>query len=435
MKTVLALAAAALLAGPAAAAEAADGKCHVGLYRMADGSLLDVGVTTGGLRWRRMDGSTAQFTPADGGLKATVGWTKRPAAAPSFGACAEGRISFQGQIGQMLRFEVQETTFTGANGVKLAGRLVLPPGDGAVPVSVMLHGSESTSARDFNFEQRAWPAHGVGVFVYDKRGTGGSDGKYTQDFHVLAQDAVAAVAEARRLAGRRAARVGVDGGSQGGWIGPLTATLTPVDYVIARYGLAESPLAEDREQVMLDLRSKGYGPDVLAKAREVTDATGRVVASGFKSGWDELAAVTAKYRDELWFKDFRGEFSGDVARNPPELVRVVGPQRDVGTTWEYEPMDVLPKVKAPILWVLAAEDLEAPVAETRRRLLSLQKAGQPITVIEFPKTDHGIREFEVVEGKREYTRYADGYYQAVLEFTRTGRLGSGPYGAALRLTP
>jgi hypothetical protein len=37
------------------------------------------------------------------------------------------------------------------------------------------------------------PAEKVGVFVYDKRGTGGSDGKYTQDFDTLADDAVAAM--------------------------------------------------------------------------------------------------------------------------------------------------------------------------------------------------------------------------------------------------
>jgi hypothetical protein len=42
----------------------------------------------------------------------------------------------------------------------------------------------------------------------------------TQDFSVLANDAVAAMREARRLAGARAGRVGYLDTSQGGWVAP-----------------------------------------------------------------------------------------------------------------------------------------------------------------------------------------------------------------------
>ncbi len=73
---------------------------------------------------------------------------------------------------------------------------------------------------------------------------------------------------------------------------PLAATKTPADFVIALYGLAESALAEDRDEVLMGLAEAGFGQEaVKAQALEVVAATGKVVASDFSAGWDELAAV------------------------------------------------------------------------------------------------------------------------------------------------
>src|SRR6185369_14213067 len=105
------------------------------------------------------------------------------------------------------RFETRDVTFRSGD-VELAGRLVLPPGTDKVPIVVLVHGSEDSSARDFYAQQRQFPAMGVGAFVYDKRGTGASKGSYTHDYPLLAADAAAAANEARRLAGPRAGRVG-----------------------------------------------------------------------------------------------------------------------------------------------------------------------------------------------------------------------------------
>src|SRR3546814_2197100 len=76
--------------------------------------------------------------------------------------------------------------------------------------------------------------------------------------------------------------------------------------------MATDPLAEDRDQVMLDLRKAGYGDDVLARAREVTDATASIVASRGLRGWEQLAAVRAKYSGEPWWPAIQGEFTGMV---------------------------------------------------------------------------------------------------------------------------
>src|SRR5207244_6554106 len=176
---------------------------------------------------------------------------------------------FDSEKAHRVPFDVTDTVFEGRGGIKLAGRLVLPQGKDAVSIVVLVHGAERDSARESYALQRLLPAENIGVFVYDKRGTGGSGGKYTQDFDTLADDAVAAMREAKRISGARCARIGYQGGSQGGWVAPLAATRAPVDFVIVCFGLAVACLDEDQEEVALEMQLKGHSEEEISKALEV----------------------------------------------------------------------------------------------------------------------------------------------------------------------
>ena len=405
--------------------------CHVGVYRLDDGSWVDLAPVVGtGLRWRRLDGSSSRLVlNADGRWVSTLGWTDRvEGPQPQPGTCEDGRIVFEGHQGRRELLDAQDTTFVGQGGTHLKGRLILPPGDGPVPIMVEVHGSEGANALDFNAFQRFAPASGVGVFVYAKRGSGGSEGRYTQDFHVLAEDATAAVVEARRLANARAGRVGLHGASQGGWVAPLAASLTPVDFVTVGFGLAYGVLSEDSDEVIQTLEARGWGPEVLTKAREITDVTGAFVASRGTVGFDGLEAVRARYRSEPWFADIKGEFTGMLLNAPNEQIIAMAPQLDAGTSWDYDPLPVLTRLNTPMLWIQAEKDTGAPPEATRRRLIDLSAQGRPITLLEYPDTDHGIVRFETgPDGRRTSLGYGPGYYQAVLDWARTGRL-EGAYG-------
>jgi pimeloyl-ACP methyl ester carboxylesterase len=291
-----------------------------------------------------------------------------------------------------------------------------------------VHGSEGANALDFNAFQRFAPASGVGVFVYAKRGSGASEGHYTQDFRILAEDAAAAVVEARRLAGARASRVGLHGSSQGGWVAPLAAAHTPVDFVIVGFGMAYGVLSEDSDQVAQDLEARGWGPEVLEQAREITDVTGAFVASHGAIGFEGLEAVRVRYRAEPWFADIRGEFTGLLLNAPDEQIMAMAPQLEHGPSWDYDPLPVLSRLDTPMLWIQAEDDRGAPPDATRRRLIDLSAQGRPITLLEYPDTDHGIVRFETApDGSRTSLGYAPGYYQAVLDWARAGRL-DGTYG-------
>lgn len=410
-------------------------QCHAGVYRLDDDSVVAVnGVSEPGqLRWRRIDGQSGLLKRTDNGSWiSTLGWTNRADGIDiDFGDCKQARMSFDGHTGEKLEFAITDTMFASGD-VNLRGRLVMPQGRSPVPVVVEVHGSETTSAVDLNYMQQLFPAQGIGVFVYDKRGTGKSSGSYTQNFQQLSDDASNALREAQRLAGHRAGRVGFRGASQGGWVAPLAASKTPAaQFVLVAFGLADDVLAEDRNQVALDLRRAGFGDASVANAREVTDATAAIVSSHGARGWEQLDAARAKYDKTAWWPAMTGEFSGMIAKHTREEVEAMAPKLDVSPSWDYDPMPVLSGLAIPQLWILAANDVEAPPEETKRRLRALASEDKPITAVEFPGTDHSIVEFTTnSDNQRVGTRYAEGYLRMQTDWIRDGQLDHWPYGSA-----
>jgi uncharacterized protein len=422
-----------LAAQDAIAADDLTGDCRVGTYRLQDGTDVDIGPTDGPhFRWRRKDGTTGELTEvSDGSWTSTLGWTERPdGKRVSFSDCAKGEIRFDGVKGKRIAFDVTETKFQGA-GISLAGRLVMPKGNGRVPIVVLIHGSERDSGRDFYPLQRLFPTEGIGAFVYDKRGTGASAGRYTQDYLLLANDAIAATREAKRLAGSRAGRIGYHGGSQGGWVAPLAAKIEPVDFVIVGFGLAVSPLEEDREAIALDMTRHGYGADVMAKAMEIADATATILLSDFREGYERLDAIRARYGNEPWFKHVHGDITFALLEMSQAQLRERGPELVWHVPAQYDPMPVLRNLDVPQLWILGSDDTDAPSAETEQRLRALAAEGKPIVTAVFSHADHGIYEYETkTDGTRISTRNADGYFAMMRDFICIGRVGK-HYGASV----
>jgi uncharacterized protein len=422
----------------ASTARAATQDCHVGSYALSDGRAVDVAPSDDDtLRWRLFSGETGQLHPnKDGTWSSTFGWTGRPdSKAISFSDCATGDIAFDKMSGHRIAFDVSDTIFD-SHGTKLAGRLMMPKGDGKVPVVILVHGSEHDSARGSYALQRMFPAQGIGAFVYDKRGTGVSGGAYTQDFDTLAADLVVATTEARRLAGARAGRVGYQGGSEGGWVAPLAANRTPVDFVIVSFGLAVTVLEEDQESVALDMKFHGHSADDTKKALELARAGERVIETVDREGFAEFDALRQKYKSEPWYKDVHGDFVFFIMPLDKAQVETAAKEFDFHTPFRYEPMPALRASTTPQLWVLGADDLDAPSGETSRRIKSLIVAGKDYTLAVYPGAEHGMTEYELdPKGERVSTRFAPGYFQMMADFIRNGRIGDRYGDAAITQAP
>jgi len=75
------------------------------------------------------------------------------------------------------------------------------------------------------------------------------------------------------------------------------------------------------------------------------------------------------------------------------------------------------------LWILAADDIDAPVGETVRRLTSLMR-DRPIRLVVYPGTEHGLFEYEIdAAGERQSLRQPATYLPLMCDFIRTGRIG------------
>ena len=413
-----------LVAAPAVADATKD--CHIGSYRLSDGRAVDIAPSEGDtLRWRLFTGDTGQLHPQkDGTWTSTYGWTNRPdGKTVFFSDCAKGEIRFGDESGNRITLDVHNTTFE-SGGIKLVGRLVMPEGNGKVPVVVLVHGAEHDSALDSYALQRMLPAERIGAFVFDKRGTGSSGGAYTQDFSVLANDDIAAMKEARRLASPRAGRVGYQGGSEAGWVIPLAVNRARVDFAIVGFGLAVTVLQEDQESVALDMHFHHHSAEDTKKALELARAGERVVETGGKEGYEAFDALRRKYKSEPWYKDVHGDFLFFVLPLNKAQIDEQAKKLLFHTPFRYEPMPDLRASTTPQLWILGGDDLDAPSAETAARIKSLIAAGKNFTLAVYPGAEHGMTEYELnAEGERLSTRYAPGYFQMMADFIRSGRIG------------
>ncbi len=151
-------------------------------------------------------------------------------------------------------------------GVELAATVLRAEGAAPRPGVVFVHGS-GRIARDEWWQQamaRVFLRAGVDVLLYDKRGVGDSGGEYVgrgakdannvspENLERLAADANAAVAALAAEPGVDAARVGLFGISQAGWIIPLAAsTSKQVAFVAEVSGPTVSTFLEDVHSKLL----------------------------------------------------------------------------------------------------------------------------------------------------------------------------------------
>lgn len=398
-------------------------RCHLGAYALPGGRFVTITGDGGHPRDLNYTLSTGAF----GRLKeGPDGAYTAKGLMVSFEPCPAGRMALNAEQGVRLPLTETDTTFA-SDGVALHGKLVMPQGGRPKALAVWIDGSNNDPSTDDTVWQYELARRGVAVFVYDKRRTGTSTGALSADFNVRARDTAAAVAEARRLApGIR--KVGVIGGSQGGWVAPLTATLTPLDFVIPAFAMAEGPIAQDRQVVEGQLRQAGFKDEDLAKAQALTALTERVVRSNFQDGYTDLDAFRAAHAAEPWLKAIQPRsYTGILLTMSSADAKAGGPAAAQGLSFSYEPRPVIETIKPRQLWLLGGSDRQAPNAGTQAVLREVQAQRPDLAVVVFPKADHGLIErSSTSEGVT--TSYSEGLFDITAAWIKDGRLpGTGTF--------
>ena len=400
----------------------------LGAYRLDDGRTVSIRRSADGtLRYRVFDdGSSGRLYPSnrneyvsgpgfadreptdlevrflrdEGGTATGFEWSKRDEAKRTARRVGKERD---------LQFTSRDT--------QLFGRLQVPEGSPPYPAVVLVHGSGDSVATEWFYSGDFFVANGIAAFTYDKRGTGLSQGEFTFDFELLADDASAAVERISELPEISGDNIGLAGYSQGGWIAPLAASKNEtIEFVIVNYGLIESPAEEARLEMRQLLLDAGVGGDALEDADKLIRAAIEVVANNFTNGWAEFSPLKKRYANAEWIHHLKGTPVDKLVSWPEFLVKLIGPwfQPD-GLPWHYDSEALLQHGETPMVWLLAGKDISAPNAQTITKLRSLIARGKPLELVLFPDADHGMLLFDERNGQRVYTGYAPDYFQTEVE--------------------
>ncbi len=280
--------------------------------------------------------------------------------------------------------------------LSLAGLLVKPDGDTQHPAVVILHGSgRAAGTHDhpgYRIHVNALLRKGLAVLVYDKRGTGDSEGDVsTAGYNDFVQDAVAAVGFLRSREDIDPRRIGLLGSSEGGWLAPEVATVAgDMAFVINRCGppipWAETVLFE----IANDLRVEGVEEDVIQEALGVTArrwkyfvdaADDSAVAMGTER--DAINAETAMIRRKL----------GSAASRLAGLLPDYDSERyaRLASNFSYDPTPFLRGLDVPMLWVFGENDINVPTARSVAVLDRLKnERDHDITVKVYHSVGHSL---------------------------------------------
>jgi dienelactone hydrolase len=282
-----------------------------------------------------------------------------------------------------VRAEVRELTFRDG-AVILSGTLLLPPGSDAVPAVVLVHGSGPETRTPYLADAALFVASGVAALVFDKRGTGASDGDWrTASLDDLANDVAAAVQALRLQSGIDVDRVGAWGVSQGGWMLPWVAQRADLAFLV-QVTAAATPLGDqERWRVAQAMTARGFD----ARAVSATDQALRVLLRS------------------------RPLLAPLLPRDTLSLL-AYDPLRDPATVW--------PSVRAPVLAFVAGRDSLVPSDRTLAVLAAvLKRRGDTRDrLVMLPDAGHGLGGASRVADPR--------YREALLDWTTAVLAGTPP---------
>lgn len=284
-------------------------------------------------------------------------------------------------------------------GIKLAGTLTIPAGQGPFPAVVLLTGSGAQDRDESLLGHKPFlvladhlSRRGIAVLRVDDRGVGGSTGSITESTtEDFAGDALAGVAF---LKGRKEIdprKIGLAGHSEGGLTAPIAAARSrDIAFIVMMAGTGlpgtEILLAQGR----LILKANGASESELKAQERLQTAIFRVMdqEKDEKTVQSKLSAAMKEVVASLPESDRKALGDVDSALSKSTLGRVNSP-------WfrfflHFDPRSVLQKVHCPVLALNGEKDLQVPPKENLAEIAKALKAGgnEHVKTVELPGLNH-----------------------------------------------
>jgi len=289
-------------------------------------------------------------------------------------------------------YEEQEVSFDSAPGVKLAGTLTIPNGDGPFGAVVLVSGSGPQDRNETLFGHQPFRVladhlarHQIAVLRYDDRGVAKSTGNFgsatSQDF---ATDAVAAVQFLRNSDATDPSQIVVIGHSEGGLIAPLVATKDPdLAGIVLLAGPGVDGLAITVLQTSLLLDEMGVEPEAKAKILAARQA---VMERLLADGSEAIKLESLKPLVQDWILAEGGEATAESIQ--ARIAELNSPWMRFFLT--HDPAPVLAQVKCPVLALNGALDTQVDAQQNLPAIVAALEAGhnQDYTVVKLPRLNH-----------------------------------------------
>lgn len=283
--------------------------------------------------------------------------------------------------------------------VSLAGSLFLPSVNAAA--TMLMHPGSGPSDRDNDVYFPPIREHlleaGVAVCSFDKRGVGGSTGRW-QDAGIIEQaDDLLACTATLQSDPNVPKPVGLFGHSQGGWVVVEAAGRNPpIAFVVASSGPGVTPAEQER-----------YSHRTYLAKSEVTESEMHEALEPFDKLVEALRRGTT-------YEDVRRQFESEQL---PSVYRgrklVLFP--DDEEVWsfllrifDYDPRAALERIRVPVLALFGADD---PLVPVEASVAVCRDAVQPelLSVAVFPDADHRMQ-------TGDPSRLAEGYLETLTSF-------------------
>lgn len=277
---------------------------------------------------------------------------------------------------------IEQSEMTVISGsARLAGTLFRPPSVKRYPVVIVFHGASDPlrTAPLYRHLTEMLPRLGIGVFVFDRRGSGKSTGPGANgSYAVLADDGIAIRKALSHLPGVIPQKIGYWGLSQGGWLAALAAERDPAcAFAISISAPMVTADVQMRFAIANILRIRGYDQQAIDLA---TDA--RLAVDQFMRG--QLDRASAQRRVDAaatqpWFDLI---YLSRTFNDPDKS--------DWANEMRNDPMTVINRVRKPMLVLYGSEDPWVPVAASVAMLRSAPQSHRRIEARVISGADHAM---------------------------------------------
>ncbi len=308
-----------------------------------------------------------------------------------------------------------EKSVTFANGdVRLSGSLLIPRDKGPYPAIILIQGAGAEARSASRFMAEFFVKCGVAALIYDKRGVGESTGDWkVSSFEDLAGDVVAGVNYLVTQPNISKSHIGLMGSSQGGWIAPMAALLSPnVSFVIVKSAAGVTPEQEElaRTELLMHERSSSAADtqEALALYKQMID----YAFTG--NGWEQLSAAQEKASHENW---------GGYGIFPKDSWWF----KFIKLNFRHDPIPVLQKLHCPVLVIFGGKDPNLPVDVSVlnvNKALAAHPSGSIVAI--YPRAGHDLRVVPAPGEPWSFPKFAPGYLDLLRSWVKAESTSSVP---------